>query len=103
MIFESLAPNTKITARNRDRTEFFRLGIAGEAGGASSFLRNPNQKNEINLGKYDIVTKLIPDLIYVSCGGAGGWGDPFKRRTKRRSQGREMRVGHNTTCAKSVI
>ena len=80
MIFESLAPNTKITARNRDRTEFSGWGIAGgEAGGASSFLRNPNQKNEINLGNTDIVTVDPGDLIYVSCGGAGGWGDPFKR------------------------
>ena len=80
MIFESLAPNTKITARNRDRTLFSGWGIAGgHAGGLSQFIRNPGNKNSINLGNTDIVTVDPGDLIYVSCGGAGGWGDPFER------------------------
>ena len=57
MVFEALAPNTKITARNRDRTRFSGWGIVGgKAGAPSAFLRNPGKPNQINLGNTDIVT-----------------------------------------------
>ena len=80
MVFEALAPNTKITARNRDRTRFSGWGIVGgKAGAPSAFLRNPGKPNQINLGNTDIVTVDPGDIIYVSCGGAGGWGCPIER------------------------
>jgi len=80
MVFEALAPNTKITARNRDRTRFAGWGIVGgEAGAASAFVRNPGKTHQINLGNTDIVTVDPGDIIYVSCGGAGGWGPPTER------------------------
>ena len=80
MVFEALAPNTKITARNRDRTRFSGWGIVGgKAGAPSAFLRNPGKPNQINLGNTDIVTVDPGDVIYVSCGGAGGWGCPIER------------------------
>ena len=83
MVFEALAPNTKITARNRDRTRFAGWGIAGgKAGAASAFVRNPGKSNQINLGNTDIVTVDPGDVIYVSCGGAGGWGSPIERDPK---------------------
>ena len=83
MIFEALAPNTRITARNRDRTRFSGWGIVGgKAGAASAFVRNPGKPNQINLGNTDIVTVDPGDIIYVSCGGAGGWGCPFERDPK---------------------
>lgn len=83
MVFEALAPNTKITARNRDRTRFAGWGIAGgKAGAASAFVRNPGKSNQINLGNTDIVTLDPGDVIYVSCGGAGGWGSPIERDPK---------------------
>jgi N-methylhydantoinase B len=83
MVFEALAPNTKITARNRDRTRFAGWGIAGgKAGAASAFVRNPGKNNQINLGNTDIVTVDPGDVIYVSCGGAGGWGSPIERDPK---------------------
>ena len=44
-VFEALSPNTKVTARNRDRTRFAGWGISeGKAGGPSKFIRNPNTK-----------------------------------------------------------
>ena len=80
MVFEALAPNTKITARNRDRTRFSGWGIVGgKAGAPSAFVRNPGKPNQINLGNTDIVTVDPGDIIYVSCGGAGGWGCPIER------------------------
>jgi N-methylhydantoinase B len=80
MVFEALAPNTKITARNRDRTRFAGWGIVGgKAGAASAFVRNPGKTHQINLGNTDIVTVDPGDIIYVSCGGAGGWGPPTER------------------------
>jgi N-methylhydantoinase B len=80
LIFKALSPNTKVTARNRDRTRFTGWGIAGgQAGGASVFIRNPGRENEVNLRNTDIVTIGPGDVIHVTCGGAGGWGDPLKR------------------------
>lgn len=80
MVFQAFSPNTKVTARNRDRTRFTGWGIAeGLAGGASSFLLNPRSNREENLGNTDILTMGPGDILQVSSGGAGGWGDPFKR------------------------
>ena len=80
LIFEALAPNTRVTARNRDRTVFSGWGIAGgKAGGLSRFIRNPGQDNAFDLRNTDIVTIDPGDIIHVTCGGAGGWGDPLQR------------------------
>ncbi|MBT6314002.1 MAG: hydantoin utilization protein B, partial [Alphaproteobacteria bacterium] len=80
MVFQAFSPNTKVTARNRDRTRFTGWGIAeGLAGGASKFLLNPGTNQEVNLGNTDILTMGPGDILHVSSGGAGGWGDPFKR------------------------
>jgi len=78
--FQIFAPNTKITARNRDRTRFAAWGVqGGRAGGPSAFIRNPGRDNEENLGNTDILTVDPGDVIYVACGGAGGWGPPWER------------------------
>ena len=80
LIFEALAPNTRVTARNRDRSVFSGWGIAGgKAGGLSRFIRNPGQDNAFDLRNTDIVTIDPGDIIHVTCGGAGGWGDPLQR------------------------
>ncbi|MEO0823294.1 MAG: hydantoinase B/oxoprolinase family protein [Pseudomonadota bacterium] len=80
LIFRALSPNTRVTARNRDRTRFTGWGIAGgETGGASVFFLNPGADDEVNLRNTDIVTIGPGDVIHVSCGGAGGWGNPFLR------------------------
>jgi N-methylhydantoinase B len=80
MTFEVFAPNTRVTARNRDRTLFQGWGIAGGRPGANSaFILNPGSDREVNLGNTDILRLDPGDKIYVASGGAGGWGDPFAR------------------------
>ena len=80
LVFEALAPNTRVTARNRDRTVFSGWGIAGgKAGGLSRFIRNPGRDDAFDLRNTDIVTIDPGDIIHVTCGGAGGWGDPLQR------------------------
>ena len=80
MVFQAFSPNTKVTARNRDRTTFTGWGIAGgKAGGASKFIKNPDTDHEVNLRNTDILSMGPGDIIHVTCGGAGGWGDPLTR------------------------
>lgn len=80
MIFQTFSPNSKVTARNRDRTRFTGWGIAdGRAGGASRFVLNPGTNREVNLRNTDILTMGPGDVLHVTCGGAGGWGDPLRR------------------------
>lgn len=80
MTFQAFSPNTKVTARNRDRTRFTGWGIVkGKAGGASKFVLNPGSNREIDLRNTDILTMGPGDILHVACGGAGGWGDPLAR------------------------
>ncbi|MEM7424166.1 MAG: hydantoinase B/oxoprolinase family protein, partial [Pseudomonadota bacterium] len=80
MVFQTFSPNSKVTARNRDRTRFTGWGIAGgHAGGPSKFILNPNTNREVNLRNTDILTMGPGDVLHVTCGGAGGWGNPLER------------------------
>jgi N-methylhydantoinase B len=80
LIFQAFSPGTRVTARNRDRTHFTGWGIAGgKAGGPSKFIKNPGTPKEVNLQNIDILTIGPGDVIHVTCGGAGGWGDPLQR------------------------
>ena len=80
LAFRAEAPNTRVTARNRDRTRYSSWGArGGRAGTPSIFLLNPGKKNEINLGNTDILTIGPGDEMLVASGGAGGWGDPLER------------------------
>ncbi len=78
--FRAEAPNTQVTARNRDRTRFTSWGVrGGRAGTPSVFLLNPGTEDEVNLGNTDILTIGPGDAMLVASGGAGGWGDPLQR------------------------
>jgi N-methylhydantoinase B len=78
--FQVFAPNTTVTARNRDRTRFSAWGAAeGRAGQTSGFWRNAGKANEVNLGNTDVVALDPGDVIWVTSGGGGGWGDPWTR------------------------
>ncbi len=80
MIFQAFSPNTRVTARNRDRTRFTGWGIAGgHTGSPSRFILNPGSNHEVDLRNTDILTIGPGDVIHVTCGGAGGWGDPLQR------------------------
>jgi len=80
MRFEAQAPNTRITARNRDRSRFSSWGVlGGRAGSQSRFLLNPGTGREVNLGNTDILTIGPGDVVHIGSGGAGGWGDPLER------------------------
>ena len=80
MTFQAFSPNTRVTARNRDRTRFTGWGIAGgRAGAPSCFFRNPGTNREVDLANTDILTIGPGEVIHVTCGGAGGWGDPLAR------------------------
>ncbi|MDP7052971.1 MAG: hydantoinase B/oxoprolinase family protein [Alphaproteobacteria bacterium] len=78
--FRADAPNTRVTARNRDRTRFTSWGVRGGRSGAPSvFLLNPGTSAEVNLGNTDILRIDPGDEILVVSGGSGGWGDPLTR------------------------
>ena len=80
MRFQAQAPNTRVTARNMDRSRFSSWGVlGGRAGGLSSFMLNPGTNREKNLGNIDFLGIDPGDVVHVASGGAGGWGDPLER------------------------
>ena len=78
--FRVHAPQTVITARNRDRTRFRSPGAAGgQAGAPSFFWRNPDSNRAENLGNTDVVSLDPGDVIRIVCSGGGGWGPAWER------------------------
>lgn len=77
---EIFAPDTVVTARNRDRSIFAAWGGRGGAAGAPSrfTLMRPDGTRE-DLGNTDVV-KLEPgDIINLTSGGGAGWGFATER------------------------
>jgi N-methylhydantoinase B len=80
MEFEISAPETVVTARNRNRSIMSGWGVNGaQPGTVSRFLRNPGREDEVSLGNTDVVHCGPGDVIRVIGPGAGGYGDPFTR------------------------
>jgi N-methylhydantoinase B len=80
MEFQVFAPDTVVTARNRNRSVFSSWGVlGGRAGSISRFLRNPGTPEELSLGNTDIMRCEPGDVVRVVGAGAGGYGDPFSR------------------------
>ncbi|MCC6468323.1 MAG: hydantoinase B/oxoprolinase family protein [Alphaproteobacteria bacterium] len=78
--FQVFAPNTVVTARNRDRTRFSAWGANGGLPGATSlFWRNRDTDKAVDLGNTDVVALDPDDVILVSACGGGGWGNPWER------------------------
>ena len=78
--FKVFAPNTVVTARNRDRTRFSSWGSNGGRPGATScFWRNRESNDPIDLGNTDVVPLDPGDVILVTASGGGGWGPAFER------------------------
>jgi N-methylhydantoinase B len=84
MEFQVFSPQTMITARNRDRSNFGAWGLNGGHGGKSSqFVRNPGRADEEILGNRDIVHCTAGDVLRIVGPGGGGWGDPLDRPLDR--------------------
>ncbi|MDR3517499.1 MAG: hydantoinase B/oxoprolinase family protein [Azospirillaceae bacterium] len=80
MAFEVSAPETVVTARNRNRSIFPAWGVKGAHPGAvSRFVLNPGRPGERSLGNTDLVACGPGDVIHVVGPGAGGYGDPLRR------------------------
>ena len=80
MEFQLFAPQSMVTARNRDRSRFGAWGLAGGKPGLSSrFARNPDTPECVELGSIDIVNCEPGDIILIQGPGAGGYGDPLLR------------------------
>ncbi len=82
--FKVFAPNTRITARNRDRSRFRPWGILGGGPGKpSDFVLNPGTAREVRLGNIDTVTCDPGDVLHIHSPGGGGRGDPLERDPER--------------------
>lgn len=84
MEFEALTPNTRITARNRDRCRFRAWGILGGGPGAPSrMLLNPGRRDERVLNNVDTFSANPGDIVAITSPGGGGRGDPLEREPAR--------------------
>ena len=80
MEFQVFAPQTMITARNRDRSVFSAWGLAGGGAGATSrFAKNPGTPGAVELGSTDVVGCDPGDIILIQGPGGGGYGNPLDR------------------------
>ncbi len=75
MSFEVFAPNTTITARNRNRSVFASPGAAGGKAGTLSWFRTNTADGEVcEHGNTDVIHCGPGDVISVKGPGAGGYG-----------------------------
>ena len=84
MAFRVFAPNSRVTARNRDRSHFRPWGILGGGPGApSGFMLNPGTPRERDLGNTDTLVMEPGDVLQIHSPGGGGRGDPLVRDPQR--------------------
>jgi N-methylhydantoinase B len=80
MEFQVAAPNTVVTARNRNRSVFASWGmLGGRPGTVSTFQKNPGRADQVDYGNVDVIACDPGDVVRVIGPGAGGYGDPFTR------------------------
>lgn len=80
MEFEVFAPQTVITARNRNRSVFASAGVlGGNPGGLSLFRTYFDDTHFEEHGNRDLIKCNPGDKVYVRGPGAGGYGNPFDR------------------------
>ena len=84
MDFRVSAPNSRVTARNRDRSHFRPWGILGGGPGAPSGpVLNPGTAKERVLWNTDTLTMEPGDVLHIHSPGGGGRGDPLEREPER--------------------
>jgi N-methylhydantoinase B len=79
MAFEIFAPNTIVTARNRNRSVFASAGVLGGASGGLSHFRTLRNGTVIEHGNTDVIHCQPGDIVEVRGPGAGGYGLPLQR------------------------
>jgi len=80
MEFQVFAPDTTVTARNRDRTHFASWGVlGGKAGSNAIFVKNPESEAPEMLGNSDVIRCQAGDVIRLTGAGGGGYGSPLER------------------------
>jgi N-methylhydantoinase B len=80
MEFQVHAPQSMVTARNRDRSVFSAWGlVGGRSGAVSRFVKNPDTSHAVDLGSQDIVPCDPGDVILIQGPGGGGYGSPLQR------------------------
>ena len=91
--FTVFAPNSRVTARNRDRCRFRPWGIlGGQPGAPSDFVLNPGTPRARVLGNIDTIAMDPGDVLHIHSPGGGGRGDPFLREPERVLQ--DVQRGH---------
>jgi len=84
MEFQVFAPDTTVTARNRDRTHFASWGVlGGKAGSNAIFVKNPDSAAPEMLGNSDVIRCQAGDVIRLTGAGGGGYGSPLDRDPQR--------------------
>ena len=82
MAFRVFSPDTRITARNRDRSFFRPWGVlGGHAAGLSDMMINPGTPQARPLGNVDTAILEPGDVLETRSAGGGGRGDPLLRPT----------------------
>ncbi|WP_106477847.1 hydantoinase B/oxoprolinase family protein [Phytohalomonas tamaricis] len=80
MTFEITAPDTVITARNRNRSFFAPPGVlGGRAGRTASFMTNPDTSHAVEHGNTDLIHCQPGDIVRIIGPGAGGYGPVYER------------------------
>lgn len=83
MEFQVFAPDTFVTARNRDRSRFASWGVLGGHAGANSRLTlNPGRPDARELENTDIIPAAPGDVIRIHGAGGGGYGSPLEREVR---------------------
>ncbi|NYZ12261.1 hydantoin utilization protein B [Azospirillum sp. RWY-5-1] len=84
MAFRVFAPDSRITARNRDRSVFRPWGtLGGCAAGLSDMVVNPGTPEARRLGNIDTAVLQPGDVLEIRSAGGGGRGDPLEREPWR--------------------
>jgi N-methylhydantoinase B len=84
LAFRVFAPDSRVTARNRDRSFFRPWGVlGGKAAGLSDMVVNPGTPAAKRLGNIDTVVLQPGDVLEIRSAGGGGRGDPFTREPWR--------------------
>jgi len=98
MAFRVFAPDSRITARNRDRHVFRPWGtLGGKAAGTSDMKVNAGTDRERLFGARDIAVLQPGDELHIQSAGGGGRGCPLDREPWRVAQ--DVRRGYVSVAA----